>query len=266
MIISVVSPHAHNNGVTTSSMLTAMGLSDLKRKVFLTHVSPQSRAFELYLGLKAYEDKTSTPTQLVKLMREGAIKTEEIGDYCKAINDYLDVFTNNSTNFSAEDMGALAKFLLTSETNYDYMVFDVDTDVRGKEAQFVIGKSDLIILNVSNSYLEASNFVENKEAIMKMCAGKKVLILCSAYDAKVGKLKDLGKQLGVDTSIYVIRRNSWVRWACNSGRLDYLFSQGRAKDPDVYEIYRDAYSLASTIAKIKIAINKGRKSKGVTIK
>ena len=266
MIISVLSPHAKNIGVTTTAMLTAMGLADFKRKVLLTHVEPRSLAFELYLGLKAYEDKTSTPSQLVKLMREGAIKAEEIGDFCKTINDYLDVFTNNATNFSSEDMGELIRFLLTSSTPYDYMVFDIDGDSSSKEAQFVLGKSDLVLLNVSNSYLEATKFVENKDFIMKLCAGKKVILVCNGYDSKIGKLKDLSKKLGVDTSIFVIRRNAWVAWACNNGKLGYLFSQGRMKDPDVYDIYKDSMILASAVSKAKVAIAKGKRSKGVTIR
>ena len=76
MVVAVISPHTHNNGNTMTSILTALGLAELKKTVLLTHTCARSDAFYQYLGLNSYEDKTSTPTQLVKLMREGAIKPE----------------------------------------------------------------------------------------------------------------------------------------------------------------------------------------------
>lgn len=261
MIISVVSPHTSRNGNTVSSILLAHGLADLKRKILLTHIKPQSPAFEHYLGLKAYEDKTTTPTQLVKLMREGAIKTEEIGDYCKSVVDYLDVFTNNATNFAKEDMATLLNFLVTSKTDYEYLVFDIDTDAEDEAAQMVINNSNIIILNVSASFLELDMFNAQKEKIARLCKGKKVILLCSAYDPKACKLKEIPKVLGVNTSCYTIRHNSWVKWACNNGKLSYLYKQGKSKDVDVIEIYKDVTSLANAVSKAKISIRK--QAKGV---
>jgi hypothetical protein len=262
MIISVVAPHTSRNGNTVSSILLGFGLGDLKRKVLLTHVNPQSYAFDTYLGLHNFEDKTSTPTQLVKLMREGAIKPEEIGDYCKLFEEYLYVFTNKETNFSQDDMHNLLDFILTSSMPYEYMVFDVDAKTDHKTTELVLSKSDVIILNLSDSLLELEMFNQQKDRIMKLCRGKKVILLCSAYDSKALKsTKEITKKIGVDTSCYVIRNNSWVKWACNTGKLDYLFKQGKTKDSDVIDVFRDATSLASAISKTKISI--GKAAKGV---
>jgi hypothetical protein len=261
MIISMVSPHTNNNGNTVSSILLAHGLAELKRKVLFTHIKPQSQAFERYLGLKAFEDKTSTPTQLVKLMREGAIKAEDIGDYCKNVYDFLDVFTTTATNFSTQDMSTLLEFLTTSDTPYDYLLFDIDADSNEEEAQKVINKSNIIILNVTSSFLELEAFNAEKERIAKMCKGKKVILLCSAYDSKAAKLKDITKLLGVNTSLYTIRHNSYVKWACNQGKLTYLFKQGKTKNADVMDIFRDVSALAIAVSKAKIAV--GKSAKGV---
>lgn len=260
MLISIVSPHATNNGNTVSSLLLGMGLADTKRKILLTHTNPQSPAFERYLGLQAFEDKTSTPTQLVKLMREGAIKAEEIGDYCKEINDYLHVFTNNESNFSEHDMATLLNFLITSDLSmYEHIVFDVDASRDHEASQTVVSKSDIIILNITASFLELDKFNAEKERIIKMCRGKKVIMLCSQYDSKASKVKDITKFLGLNTTVHVIRENSWVKWACNQGKLYHVFKQGKIKDSDVIEVFKDTTSLAGAVAKAKVSIGKAQK-------
>lgn len=259
MIISMVSPYTSNMGNSVSSILLAHGLADLKRKVLLTHIKPQSYSYEQYLGLKAFEDKTSTPSQLVKLMREGAIKAEEIGDYCKNVYDFLDVFTNTSTNFSEQDMSTLHEFLVTSDSAYDYQLFDIDADYDSESSQKVISKSNIIILNITSSFLEIEKFNREKEKIIKMCKGKKVILLCSAYDSKSAKLKDIVKALGVNTSCYVIRHNSYVKWACNQGKLGFLYKQGKTKNADVLDVFKDVTSLAVAVSRAKIAVGRGNK-------
>lgn len=262
MIISVVAPHTKRSGNTVSSILLGLALSDLKRKVLLTHVQPKSPAFHHYLGLKDYDDKTSTPSQLVKLMREGAIQTQDIGDYCKSFEDFLDVFTNNETNFSEQDMNSLLGFLTTSDTPYEYMLFDVDASVDDPSAELVLAKSDIIILNVNADIVGFDAFNNMRDRIMKLCRGKKVILLCSDYSPRALKsAKLVSSTLGLDTSCYVIRHNDWVQWSCNQGRLAYLYKQGKVKDADVLEVFKDVSSLASAVARTKVII--GRTPKGV---
>lgn len=257
----MVSPHTSRSGNSVSSILLAHGLAELKRNVFLSHIKPQSSSFEFYLGLKDYVDKTSTPSQLVKLMREGAIKPEDIGDYCKNDVDFLDIFTNNKSNFSHEDMSTLLDFVIESDTKYEYLLFDIDDDINSDSAKLILQKSQIIILNVTTSFLELEEFNAMKESIAKLCKGKKVILLVSSYDSKVVKLKEIPKKLGLSTSAYPIRYNPWVSWSCNQGKLSYLFKQGKSKDPDVIDIYKDVTALTSTVSKAKVAVNK--KVKGV---
>lgn len=261
MIISVVSPHSSRTGNTVSSILLALGLADTKRKVLLTHIKPQSFSFDQYLGLKDFEDKTTTPTQLVKLMREGAIKTEDIGDYCKLFEEYLYVFTNKETNFSEHDIHTLIETLLRGEMPFDYLVFDIDEKTEHETTELVLSKSNIIILNVTDSFSDLSDFNRQRERIAKMCKGKKVILLCSMYDPRVVKLKEITGILKLDTNCYTIRRNVWLKWGCNKGKIVDVFKQAKLKNPELLEAYRDANSLAMAVSKAKIAI--GKAAKGV---
>lgn len=261
MIISVISPHTHNSGNTVSSMFLAHALADTKRNTFFTHIKPQSQAFETYLGLADYEDKTTTPTQLVKLMREGAIKPEDIGDYCKNDVDFLDIFTNNKANFSADDMRTLIDFIVSApDSGYEYLLFDIDAPIEDRTTELVLKKSDVIILNVNSSLYGLQQFKEMQEKLLKLFTNKKIILLVSQYDAKSMKLKDVAKHLNMKTSPHAIRYNSWVHWSCNRGKLSYMYAQGRAKDADVISVYKDAFSLATAVAKTKVAVNKQKQA------
>lgn len=260
MKIAVFSPHSTRNGNTVSSILLGLSLAETKRKTFLTHVKPRSKAIHNYLGFVNFADKTSTPTQLVKLMRSGAIKPEEITDYCKTYEDFLDVFANDNSAFSNQDMHILLEFLVQSDTNYEYMVFDVDAPLEDPSTQLVLSNVDIVILNVSSDATELDYLNDMREEVMKVCRGKKVILLCSAYDFRGFKsVKDITKYLNMDTHCYSIRHNSWILWACNNGKLDSLFKQGKGKNPALVDIYKDAASLQSAVIKTKVTINKARK-------
>lgn len=263
MIISVISPHMKNSGNTTTALLLAHALADTKRHVFFTHVLPKSSALETYLGLADYEDKTSTPTQLVKLMREGAIKVEDIGDFCKNDVEFLHIFTNNKDNFLQDDMHTLVDYISSSpDPIYEYMVFDIDSDLDNPTAQLVLKKSDIIILNLSASTHRLDQFKEMESQLVKLFNGKKLITLVNQYDQRAMKLKEVTKYLGVKTAPYTIRYNSWVQWSCNKGKLSYLYLQGKIKDADVIDIFKDINTLASGVAKAKVAIIKQRQKEG----
>ena len=260
MKISIISPHSSNNGNTVTAILLALCLTELKRKVLLTHVRPQSSTMEGYLGFEAYEDKTSTPTQLVKLMREKAIAPENIGDYSKNLEDYLDVFANSNKNFSKGDMETLLRFIVESDTKYEYTLFDIDSDNETFDEEFVVRNSDIIIFNINNRMNEINRINDMRKRIGKAFKGKKIIVVCSNYSTASGKLKDLSKELGMNTTIYPIRHNPWVEWACNRGKLEYLFLQGKTKDKDVLEVYRDVMTIVSAVTKAKAQINKEKET------
>lgn len=259
MIIAVMSPHTSKNGNTIASIFTAIGLSDLKKKVFLTHTSPISESFYTYLGLNSFEDKTSTPTQLVKLIKQDAIKSEDISDYCKNIKDNLDVFTNDKSNFNEDDMLTLMQCVLTVSP-YEFSVIDVDTYGESEVKNYVLSKADIIIFNLTQSTLELNEFNKIKEKLMKQYKDKLIILLCNQYSSTVGKDKEVPTKLGFKTKCNVIHRNDWIRWACNHGKLMDILRNIQRKDFRVIELNGDINAIAQSIVKAKAKVMKKQKA------
>ena len=258
MIIAVVSPHTSHNGNTLTSILTGIGLADLKKKVFLSHTSPVSESFYTYLGLKSFEDKTSTPTQLVKLIKQDAIKSDAISDYCKTVYDNLDVFTNDKPNFNAEDMLVLMQCVLTV-LPYDFAVIDVD-DNGSEVSDYVLSKADIIVINLTQSVMELNRFNAIKDKLMKQYQNKVIVLLCNQFSSTASKDKDVASKIGVKTKINVLHRNAWLQWGCNNGKLIDMLKQIKGKDPRVVEIGSDISSLANALVKAKTKVVQKQKA------
>lgn len=259
MIISVFSPHTGNNGNTVSAILLSMGLADMKRNIVLTHTNPNSPSFYKYLGLSSVEDKTSTPSQLVKLLNQGAIKPDEIVDYCKGVNEYLYAFTSNSEAFSEKDMGVMLQYLCDNKIS-EYTVVDVDSDYTSTNAELVLRKSDVVILNFNPSYKEVDDFNLIKDKVMKICKDKIVILLCNRYVESACKLKDFSARLGANVRCYIIHNNRYVPWGCNDGKLYEVYKKAKIKDYRTIELNKDIMTLTKAISKINIA-KKKQKSK-----
>lgn len=251
MIISVISPENHGTGTTTTAMLLALGLGNMKKRVLLTHTDSISNSLYTYLGLKQLEDKTSTPTQMVKLLREGAIQSEDVSDYCKNVADNVFVFTNNKSNFSNEDMRDLSEFLV-DHSNFDYIIYDFN-NFYTETSKYILKYSDAIVLNFTQSIIELERFKSEMDKYSKMFVGKKLLLVCNRYNSIIGKDKDVPKHLGFKAPCNVIHYNPWLPMACNSGQLLALYQNIRNKNPKVVELNNDINRLASVVTKLRIA-------------
>ncbi len=251
MVISIMSPHCSGNGTTTTALLLALGLGNMKKKVLLTHTDAVSESFYTYLGLQQFEDKTSTPTQMVKLLREGAIQSEDIEDYCKNVSDNVFIFTNNKTNFSDDDMETLSEYLV-DHSNFDYLLYDFN-DFESETAKYILRKSEAVILNFTQSRMELDSFKQETQKYAKMFAGKKLIIVCNKYHSIIGKDKEITKYLGFKAPCNVIHYNPWLPMACNSGQLLTLFKNIKAKNSKVVELNNDISRLASVVTKLRIA-------------
>lgn len=269
MIVSVMAPHCSGNGNTTTALMLALGLGNMKKKVLLTHTDSISTSLYTYLGLQQFEDKTSTPTQMVKLLREGAIQSEAISDYCKNISDNVFVFTNNKTNFSDEDMKVLSEYLI-EQSDFDYIIYDVN-NLDTETANYVLRKSDIIVLNVTQSYMELDSFKNDMVRYSKLFKGKKIVLVCNKYSSVAGKDKEVITRLGLKpprllskgkgslldienkTSCNVIHYNPWIIMSCNNGNFLSLYKYIKLKDAKVAELQSDINRLASSVTKIRIA-------------
>jgi len=255
-VVSVISFYK-NVGQTTLALLLGHGLADYKRNVYVSHIRSRSLMMESYLGVKNIVDNTMTPAQLVKLMKQDAIKPTEIEDYCKRVYDYLDVFTPCTTNFSDEDMSFLIDFLLSSELNYDYLVFDIDKDLNDEASQKVIARSDIIVVAVPPNVNHIDLVKEGLEKNKKLFKNKMIIVVCMRYNDKVMKLKGVAKRLGIK-GVYMLRDNKWVTWASNAGKLSYMYMKGKIKDTAVIDVYKDTVTIANAVSKARVAINKKR--------
>ena len=251
MIVSVMSPHREDTGTTTTAMLLALGLGSMKKKVLLTHTDNISESFHNYLGLHQFEDKTSTPTQMVKLLREGAIQSEAIPDYCKNVAENVFVFTNTKTNFSDEDMETLSEYLV-EHSDFDYLIYDFNT-YETETAKFILKNSDVVIINCTQSYKELDAFKKESSKIAKMLNGKKLILVCNKYNSLISKDSDVPKKLGIKAPCYVIHYNPWLVMASNNGQLLQLYKNIRAKNSKVVELNNDINRLASVITKVRIS-------------
>ena len=251
MVISVISPHCNGNGNTTTSILLTLGLANMKKKVLLTHTNNISESLYKYLGLHQFEDKTSTPTQMVKLLREGAIEADAIPDYCKNVLDNAYIFTNNKSNFLEEDMQTLATYLV-EHSDFDYLVFDFN-DEESKTSKYILEHSDVVVLNFTPSIIELGEFKANMNKYAKMFAGKKLIIVCNKYNSIICKDRDIPKILGVKAPCYVIHYNNYIVKMSNNGTFLTLVQKARLKVPEVVELNNDMNRLASVISKIRIA-------------
>lgn len=251
MIISVISPHCEGNGNTTVSLFLSLGLGAMKKKVLLTHTDAISNSLYMYLGLQTFEDKTSTPTQMVKLLREGAIQSEAIPDYCKNIADNTYLFTNNKNNFSEEDMRTFSEYLV-EHSDFDYIVYDFN-NLESSTAEYILDKTDIVILNFTQSFIELDKFKKEIKKYTKMFAGKKMMLVCNKYNPVISKDKDIIKRLGLKAPCHVIHYNPWIVMASNGGQLLTLFKNIRAKNSKVIELNSDIIHLAATVSKIRIA-------------
>ena len=261
MRIGVISPHAHKNGTTTLAMLIALELAYSGKLTCITHVMPKSESFFRYLNFKGFADKTSTPSQIVKILREGSLTGDDVRAYCRPAGPDLEAFTNESSNFSQDDMTFMYKYIAKAFP-HENVVFDVD-DNDYEHNKEVIKLCDVVVLAVTQNILEMDEFRRNREQYLKLLQDKPVVVVVNQYNSTAGNLKEMAKWMGVKkpSNWVVLRENPWIRWATNHGRLNELFRQIAKKDPRVIEVNADIVKICQTIARAKSSSDKKGTSK-----
>ena len=256
MRIAVISPHVNKNGTTTVAMLIAMELASSGKLTCLTHVKPKSEAFSSYLNFKGFNDKTSTPSQIVKILREGALTGDDARAYCKDVSYNLEAFTNEASNFSEEDMAFMYKYIAKAFP-HENVVFDVDSE------DFEVNKSvvklcDVAVIVISQNAVELKSFRENKDKYIELLAGKPYIFVVNRYNSISASLKEVAKWAGGSKpkNFNILHDNPWIRWATNHGKLNELARAIIKKDPRVIEIQSDLSRICTAIAKAKVSKDK----------
>jgi len=242
LIISVTSPVHGQAGNTTAALLISLLLAkEYNKSVCLTHLSPQSSAFYTYLGLDSLEDKTCSPSQVVKLLREGAIEPRDMADYCLRVCDNLDIFSNNSKSFSGEDMELTQRFILENMP-HDFIVLDVDINTKEPLAELAKSKTDLSVVCLTQSL----NVTERYTEIFTKNPVKNTLFLCNHYSPDVGSGKSFAKSVNAKAQdCCILHHSSMLMKMANAGKLGEIIPL--AKNMPLPDIEADFKKLALTV-------------------
>lgn len=261
MNIAVISPQAHNTGTTTLAILVAMELASRNKSICLTHANSESASFYDYFKLESYEDRTMTPSQIVKLLKEDSIKPEEISDYCKKVTDRLEVFSNKSKVFTSEDM----KFIIQKTRTHfphDYVMFDVDIGAydmpNDSVSTDIIRNSEAIIVNVTQSIQQLKEFADRKEQITQLFAGKPVIVVVNKFCEIQSSVKEAAAWMGIKSpnNWHVLRSNPWIPFGTNHGAIVNVFNQMKKGDIRVIDVANDISKVADSVMKMKMMVGK----------
>lgn len=258
MRIAVISPHTSNNGNTTLAMLIGFQLSSTGKSTCIGHIKPISNSFYSYLGLEGYEDKTSTPSQIVKLIKEGGLSGDDVHDYCKKIADDYEAFTNNAANFEIEDMKYMLEYMAKSFP-HENVVFDID-DNNIEHMKSVVDLCDVVVLNITQSITELNNFRDNKDEYADILMGKPIVTVINKYNSIKCNMKDVAKMIGTKkpSNWVVLHENPWINWGTNAGMLSLVFTNIKKKDARVIELNSELDSIVKLISKAYTAYRSKR--------
>lgn len=267
MNIAVLSPHSVNNGVTTVASFLALELGSRGKKTCLTHTSVKSPSMFKYFGLDdSEEDKTANPARMVKMLREGILKREEISEYCRPINATTEIYSANDATFNEQDMEFALNYIITTFP-HDFVVFDVDIkDPDNERVKMVLGNCDFIIIVMEQNIKEASEFKSGMQKIAKFIKNKPMTIVVNNYESVIGKPGDLADAVGVKnikkTSAWLtLRHNPYIIKYENNGNIQGLHRAMKTNDCRIIEIGSDVKNIANRIMKFRSAKRMGIQKK-----
>ncbi len=255
MNIAVMSPHTQKNGNTTVAALIASELATRNRKVCLTHTTSKSNALFRYFGVNGAEDKTCNPIQIYNLIREGGIRKNDIGDYCRGVSENLEIFTMNSGDITNEQLVDVSNFICTSFP-HDHVVFDFDNnDLESPVNSAIIQNCDCVVYVLTQSITELDEFNKNKDEYLSWLEELPVIVVVNRFCDIVSNLKKVALSIGVKKpkKWYKIGFNPWVTFGTSNGKFDFLFENVQQRDHHVVDVDSDVKALVNGILSIKHA-------------
>lgn len=264
MNIAVISPASANCGTTTIASFIALELGARGKKTCLTHTSPKSSSMLGYFGFdEDDEDKTANPSRMVRMLKEGILKREEISEYCRPVNNTTEIYSANDANFNHEDMNYALEYIVNTFP-HDFVVFDIDTkDFDNDNVKLVLGKCDFVILVIEQSLYELNHFKDGYKKIERYIKGKPQMMVVNRYNPVIGKVNDFADALGIKnirktSSWLYLRYNPYITKYEINGKIQSLHTAMRTNDSRIIEISSDVKNIVNRIMKFKTARLRGR--------
>lgn len=264
MNIAVISPASANCGTTTIASFIALELGARGKKTCLTHTSPKSSSMLGYFGFdEDDEDKTANPSRMVRMLKEGILKREEISEYCRPVNNTTEIYSANDANFNHEDMNYALEYIVNTFP-HDFVVFDIDTkDFDNDNVKLVLGKCDFVILAIEQSLYELNHFKDGYKKIERYIKGKPQMMVVNRYNPVIGKVNDFADALGIKnirktSSWLYLRYNPYITKYEINGKIQSLHTAMRTNDSRIIEISSDVKNIVNRIMKFKTARLRGR--------
>ena len=264
MNIAVISPASANCGTTTIASFIALELGARGKKTCLTHTSPKSSSMLGYFGFdEDDEDKTANPSRMVRMLKEGILKREEISEYCRPVNNTTEIYSANDANFNHEDMNYALEYIVNTFP-HDFVVFDIDTkEFDNDNVKLVLGKCDFVILVIEQSLYELNHFKDGYKKIERYIKGKPQMMIVNRYNPVIGKVNDFADALGIKnirktSSWLYLRYNPYITKYEINGKIQSLHTAMRTNDSRIIEISSDVKNIVNRIMKFKTARLRGR--------
>lgn len=264
MNIAVISPASANCGTTTIASFIALELGARGKKTCLTHTSPKSSSMLGYFGFdEDDEDKTANPSRMVRMLKEGILKREEISEYCRPVNNTTEIYSANDANFNHEDMNYALEYIVNTFP-HDFVVFDIDTkDFDNDNVKLVLSKCDFVILVIEQSLYELNHFKDGYKKIERYIKGKPKMMIVNRYNPVIGKVNDFADALGIKnirktSSWLYLRYNPYITKYEINGKIQSLHTAMRTNDSRIIEISSDVKNIVNRIMKFKTARLRGR--------
>ena len=264
MNIAVISPASANCGTTTIASFIALELGARGKKTCLTHTSPKSSSMLGYFGFdEDDEDKTANPSRMVRMLKEGILKREEISEYCRPVNNTTEIYSANDANFNHEDMNYALEYIVNTFP-HDFVVFDIDTkDFDNDNVKLVLDKCDFVILVIEQSLYELNHFKDGYKKIERYIKGKPQMMVVNRYNPVIGKVNDFADALGIKnirktSSWLYLRYNPYITKYEINGKIQSLHTAMRTNDSRIIEISSDVKNIVNRIMKFKTARLRGR--------
>lgn len=264
MNIAFISPHTNGCGCTTLASLVALQLASKSKTTCLVNSKAYTPSIYQYLGIRDYNDKSGSIATVANLIKEDALRKEEIGNYCRQVAYGLEVFCSTDMEMEQVDMDYILEYVCTLFP-HEYIVFDMDDkDMFSVSNTTILDHADCAIIVLRQNYSDIARFKDMKDDILEAIGGIPLLTVVNGYTDIACSIKELAMEMGISKpkNWIPVRYNGYVGWGCFKGKLQDVLQYGKSNDTRVIDIAKDIDRVAAEIQRVKTV----KKSKGASRK